>query len=154
MDSTHEMPPETPTERELMLRLIARGGAPDDDAAASAASAAHDACERVFRELSRWVGTGGSVALLRRALIESRAKHPVLAEIHIDYQSNVALQGVTESINEHGGAKLAQGLESLLESLIGLLGRLIGYDLAATFVERTALNDSPEAGNSIGRRDG
>jgi hypothetical protein len=151
MDSTHEMPPETPTERELMRHLIARGGAPDDDAAAAAA---HDACERAFRELSRWVGTGGSVALLRRALIEARAKYPVLAEIHIDDQSKVALQGVTESIQAHGGAELARGLESFLESLIGLLGRLIGYDLAATFVERSALNDSPEAGNSMGRREG
>ena len=151
MDSTDEMPPETPTERELMRRLIARGGAPDDDVAAATA---HDACERVFRELSRWVGTGGSVALLSRALIESRAKHPALAELRIDHQSSVALKGVAESIKAHGGAELARGLESLLESLIGLLGRLIGYDLAATFVERSALNDSPEAGNSMGRREG
>lgn len=134
-----------------MLRLIARGGAPDDDAGAAAA---HDACERAFRELSRWVGTGGSVALLRRALVESRAKHPVLAEISIDDQANVVLQGVAERIKEHGGAELARGLESLLESLIGLLGRLIGYDLAATFVERSALNDLPEVGNSMGRREG
>ncbi len=130
-----------------MRRLIPRERAPDDDAAAAAA---HDACERVFRELSIWMGTGGGVALLGRALVEARAQHPILAEIHADEQSKVALKGVTESIKAHGGAELVQGLESLLESLIGLLGRLIGYDLAATLVERSALNDSAEAGNFRG----
>ena len=151
MDSPHEMPSETPPERELMRRLVAREGAPDDDASAAAA---HDACERVFHELSRWVGTGGSAALLKRALVESRAKHPALAKVHVDDQSNLALQGVAESIKAHGSAELARGLESFLESLIGLLGRLIGYDLATTFVERSAQNDSPNAGNSMGRRKG
>jgi hypothetical protein len=152
MHHTHEMPPETPTERELLRRLIARDRAPDD--AAAAAAAAHDACDRVCRELSRWVGTGGSDALIGRALAEARAQHPVLAEVHIDNQSNVSLKGVAESIKVHNGADVARGLESFLESLIGLLGRLIGYDLAATFVDRSALNDSPEAGNYMGRRVG
>ena len=134
-----------------MRRLIAREREPDDDAAAAAA---HDACERVCRELSRWVGTGGSDALIGRALAEVRAQHPSLAEIHIDNPSNGALKGVAESIKAHGGADVAQGLESFLESLIGLLGRLIGYDLAATFVERSTLNESPDAGNFMGRRVG
>lgn len=152
MDHTHEMPPETPTERELMHRLIARERAPDD--AAAVAAAAQDACDRVCRELSRWVGTGGSVALIGRALTEARAQHPVLAEVHIDNQSSVSLKGLAEITKVHNGADVARGLESFLESLIGLLGRLIGYDLAATFVERSALNDLPKAGNSMGRREG
>ena len=146
------MPRETPTERALMLRLIAREREPDDANAAAAAS--HDACERVCHELSRWVGIGGSVALISRALADARAQHPVLADIHIANQPNGVLKGVAESIQAHGGADVARALEFFLESLIGLLGRLIGYDLAATFVERSALNESPEAENFTGRRKG
>lgn len=142
------MPPETSIERELMRRLVTHERAPDD--AAGAAAAAHAACDRMCRELSRLVGIEGSIALMSRALSEARAQHPVLAEVHIDDQSNVALGGVSEIIKAHGGADVARALEFFLESLIGLLGRLIGYDLAATFVERSALNDSPEAGNTWG----
>ncbi len=146
------MPPETPTERELLRRLIARERAPDE--ALDTAAAAQDACDRVCHELARWVGTGGSVALIGRALAEARAQHPILTDIQIDDHSSVAFKGVAESIKEHGAEVVARGLEAFLESLIGLLGRLIGYDLAATFVERSALNDSPAAGNSMGRRKG
>jgi hypothetical protein len=45
------------------------------------------------------------------------------------------LEGVPELIRTHGAAATAGALESLLLTLLGLLGRLIGDDMVMRLVE-------------------
>ena len=137
------MAPETPTVRQLTRRLLDRAGR-TDDAADAGATAALDACERVNRELCRWVGTNGCSALLARALTDARAGHPVLEEIRIADRSGPALEGVPECVRKHGAAATAAGLEMLLVTLLALLGRLIGDDMVMRLVEQVAEDRTPD----------
>ncbi|MGQ0712154.1 MAG: hypothetical protein ACT4PJ_00325 [Gemmatimonadaceae bacterium] len=147
------MSPQASTARELTRRLIARevsaGDAPD-----AFAEAAFRASERVDRELSRWVGSTGSLALINRALAEASHQHPVLREMRLDTRSATGVEAVAESVRTHGAAVTADGLESFLVALVGLLGRLIGDDLATAVVEQSASNDPRGEGNFTGQRTG
>lgn len=132
---------ETPTARQLTRRIIA-GEAPEDDSPDVAVAAAHTAGERLYRELARWLGATGCHALLTRALADARVEHPALAEIRVEHRSAPTLEGVADSVRAHGAAAVAAGLESLLVTLLELLGRLIGDDMAARLVEASAANHS------------
>jgi hypothetical protein len=133
------MSPGTPGVRELTRRLVAReattGDAPD-----VAAAAVQAACERTYQTLSRWLGANGSYALFTRALAQAQAEHPLLRDVRFRTQSEPGLEGVTESIQVHGAAAVAAGLESVLVGLIELLGRLVGHDMAARLVEQSVPN--------------
>jgi hypothetical protein len=85
-----------------------------------------------------------------RALAEARSEHPLLAGISI-HASDPALDGLPDSIQTHGAAATAAALESLLVTLLGLLGRLIGDDMVATLVEPVERSASI-AERTIGRR--
>lgn len=137
------MAPETPTIRQLTRRLLDRAGGPDDAADAGAA-AALDASELAYRELCRWVGTNGCLALLARALADARAGHPVLEEIRIANRSEPGLEGVPECVRKHGAAATAEGLEMLLVTLLELLGRLIGDDMVMRLVEQVVQDRTPD----------
>ena len=147
------MESETPTLQQLTSRLIAReeGTRDTPDALVGAAQAA---CERLNRELSRWVGANGSLALFTRALAEARAQHPVLAEVRIRTRSAASLEGVPETVQKHGAAATADGLTSLLVTLLELLGRLIGDDMVMRLVEQGNQNDSRNGERLGGRRAG
>ena len=123
--------------RQLTRRLVARGGAqsytPD-----GSVGAAQAAVERTYHELARILGPTGSRALLTRALAQAQTEHPILEEIRIGGHAAPALEDVTALARAHGGPAVAAGLEALLESVIGLLGRLIGPDVVARLVERGA----------------
>ena len=129
------MEPETPRLQQLTSRLIAREESSRDTPDAMVA-AVQAACERLNRELSRWVGANGSLALFTRALAEARAQHPVLAEIRIRTRSEATLEGVAETVQKHGAPATADGLTSLLVTLLELLGRLIGDDMVMRLVEQ------------------
>jgi hypothetical protein len=147
------MAPVTPTVQQMTSRLIARepGSRDTPDATVAAAQAA---CERLNRELSRWVGANGSLALFTRALAEARAAHPVLAAIRVRTRSQASLEGVPETIQKHGAAATADGLTSLLATLLELLGRLIGDDMVMRLVEQGNQNDMQDGERLGGRRAG
>jgi hypothetical protein len=42
----------------------------------------------------------------------------------------------------HGAAAAAAGLEAALETLVGLLGRLIGEDMAAQLIEASTTSET------------
>ncbi|MDQ3699209.1 MAG: hypothetical protein M3373_14485 [Gemmatimonadota bacterium] len=130
------MSPATPGARELTRRLVAREAA-QGDAPDIAAGAVHAACERAYQALSRWLGANGALALFTRALAQAQAGHPLLRNIRLRTRSEFGLEGVTESIQVHGAAAVAAGLESLLVALLELLGRLVGDDMAARLVEQS-----------------
>jgi len=126
---------------DLARRLVARETA-NGDAADGAARAAQAACERTYRELTRTVGPTGSLALLTRALAQAQSKHPLLREVRIGRVSERALDGVTDALEAHGASDVAAGLEAVLEQLVNLLGRLIGYDMVPRLVEQNAPLDT------------
>lgn len=136
------MPSEALNARELTRRLVAR--APRSDGPNRAALAAQVACERTYRDLTRWLGPSGSHALLTRALAQAQAEHPFLKEIHIGRRSEPGLDGVTGIVQAHGATAVAAGLEAVLEKLLGLLGRLIGDDMAGQLVEQSRTNEKQD----------
>ncbi|HVD60414.1 MAG TPA: hypothetical protein VNC11_06040 [Gemmatimonadaceae bacterium] len=94
------------------------------------------ALERLYLDLSRWVGLDGCHALFTRALADAREKQQSLEEITLHARSTPYLQGVTAAVEKEGSAKTAAALEAMLVVLIELLGRLIGIDMAANLIER------------------
>ena len=133
------MPLEAPAAAELTRRLITWQRAPIMDPAA-AVTAARDACEWISLEFSRWVGPRGYEALMSRALSETRSGHVALDEIRYDVRSDPVLNGVEESIQQHGTDATAKALEALVEMILSLLTRLIGGEIVTTLVERSMEN--------------
>ncbi len=121
--------------RELTQRLIARAAVPAD-ATDRAALVAHAACEHASAELSTSLGTLGFKALLMRALKQAEARHPLLSEVRVGERSPDMLLGTAEMVEKHGAVAVAAGLEATLETMMTLLGRLIGVDVVARLVER------------------
>jgi hypothetical protein len=90
-------------------------------------------CAQLDAGLARWVGSEGYRVLLDRALGLTRAEHPVL--------NNVSCRGgdelvVTAAVRAHGAAEVAAGMVTLLATLIDLLGRIIGEEMAVQLLER------------------
>jgi hypothetical protein len=129
--------------RELTRRLVARAVL-KSDGPDSAALAAQVACERTYRDLARFLGQNGAQALLTRAVAVAVVEHPVLKEIRIGRRSEPSADGVRGLVQVHGVSAIAAGLEALLETLLGLLGRLIGDDMAAQLVEQNATNETQD----------
>lgn len=139
------MSPETPGTRDLLRRLIGRDAARSDPPD-RAVAAAHDACERVHRELGRWLGVQGCHALFTRALAQARVAHPVLGGLRLRAGSEPALDGVCEIVAAHDAVAAAAALEALLAALLALLGRLVGDDMATRLVAGSLPEPAPEAG--------
>lgn len=140
------MPPHTVNVRDVTRRLIARAaaesGAPD-----GAAVAVHRACERAYRGLTKWVGPTGSHTLLGRSLAEAQRAHPILKDVRVGDAAD-GLEGVAELVQKNGSAAVAKALEAVLETLLELLSRLIGNDMAARLVE----HDTPIQGEEEGEQ--
>lgn len=133
------MAPATQPARQLATRLIDRERASGDPPGATAI-AVHAACERVYRNLTRWVGADGARGLFVRALAEVQPKHPILSGITVDMPAAGAMEGIPESIRTHGDTPVAAALDSLLVALLALLARLIGDDMVVKLVEPTERN--------------
>jgi hypothetical protein len=123
--------------RDLTRRLVTHA-AVQSDAPDGAVLAVQAACERTLRELARSLGPAGARALLTRAIAQAQDAHPVLGEIHIGNHSEPGLDGMASLIQAHGAPAVVAGLEAVLETLLGLLGRLIGHDMVARLVEQSA----------------
>jgi hypothetical protein len=82
------------------------------------------------------VGPDGCHALLTRARAQAQADHTALDQIHVRAGSEPCIHGVAEAIMAHGDAATAKALEAMLISLVELLGRLIGDDMATKLIER------------------
>jgi len=125
--------------RQTATRLIDRERASGAESGATAV-AVHAACERVYRNLARWVGVSGARGLFVRALSEVQPKHPMLSGISVHVPAAGAMEGIPESILTHGDTPVAAALDSLLVALLALLTRLIGDDMVVKLLEPTELN--------------
>lgn len=134
--SSHTPSGNVPAAREIVRRLI--GGRPHKQQRGdTAARAAASACDSLYRELSRWVGSDGCHALFARALAETRPQYPALEKIQLRPRSEPYIEGVADSIMARGDPETAEALESMLIRLVELLGRLIGDDMAGKLIART-----------------
>ena len=119
----------------------------------SVARAAAAACDQLYRELSRWVGPDGCHALFTRALAQARTEYPALGQIQLHARSEPYIDGVAEAIMAHGDPATSEALESMLISLVELLGRLIGDDMAMKLIERSLAASESAGETSDGRRE-
>jgi hypothetical protein len=127
------MTPEPRTPRELARVLVGRRTARGDDREPSPATP-RVVCERLFTELSRWVGTDGSYALFTRAMSTARAAHPALRCLVLNARADLLMEGLADAVHAYGETAVVDGLEAMLVVLIELLGLLIGDDMAVTLV--------------------
>ncbi|HVS61476.1 MAG TPA: hypothetical protein VHE82_12355 [Gemmatimonadaceae bacterium] len=141
-----------PPARQIAHRLIdsRRSERAGGDTAARAAAAA---CDHLYRELSRWVGSDGSNALFTRALAQARTEYPALERIQLRPQSEPYIDGLAETIMAHGDAAATEALESMLAHLVELLGRLIGDDMAMKLIERSLAASERGDATTDGRRE-
>jgi hypothetical protein len=121
---------------------------PDSRARAGAA-----ACDDLYRDLARWVGTDGCHALFTRALAEARTESTALGQIQLRPRSEPYVDGVAGDIMAHGDPAVAEGLESMLVRLVELLGRLIGDDMATKLIDRSMAASGSGDRTSDGRRE-
>jgi hypothetical protein len=136
--------------RKIARRLVDRRRS-ERAGADSAARAAVSACEHLYRELSRWVGSDGCHALFTRALAQAQAEYPALEQIQLRPRSDPYIDGVAATIMAHGDAATAEAFESVLVHIVELLDRLIGDDMAMKLIERSLTgserDDRPPASN-------
>jgi hypothetical protein len=132
---------DTPSETNSAARGIAHrlivSSRPDGQSGDSPARTAAAACDRLYRELSRWVGRDGCHALFTRALAQARMEHPALRTIQLHARAEPYIDGVAETIIAQGDPATAEALEAMLVSLVELLGRLIGDDMAMKLIGRS-----------------
>jgi hypothetical protein len=147
----------SPSEKDSAARTIAHrliaSGRSDGGGGDSRARAAAAACDRLYRELSRWVGRDGCHALFSRALAQARIDHPALGKIQLRARAEPYIDGVAETIIAQGDPATAQALEAMLVSLVELLGRLIGDDMAMKLIERSLGASEGRGSNSESRRE-
>lgn len=128
--------PDTVPAREIARRLI-NSRHPERKGADSRARAAAAACDDLYRDLSRWVGSDGCHALFTRALAQAQLEYATLDRVQLRPGSEPYIDGVAETIMGLGDAATAEALESMLVHLVELLGRLIGDDIATKLIERS-----------------
>jgi hypothetical protein len=110
------------------------GAAGDTTEPEDVAAAAARLCAQLSAGLGRWIGSEGYRALLDRALALARAEHPALGSLSYDRGE----QPVTPAdVRAHGPSKVAAGMVALVATLIELLGRMVGEEMAVRLVEQT-----------------
>jgi hypothetical protein len=120
--------------RRLWASAAGDASAPEDVAAAAARL-----CAQLSAGLGRWIGGEGYRALLDRSLALARAEHPALGSLSCDRGD----QPVTPAaVRSHGAAEVAAGMVALVATLIEVLGRMVGEEMAVRLVEQTG-NPSP-----------
>jgi hypothetical protein len=84
--------------------------------------------------LGRWIGVDGYRALLTRTRAEIRTNHPVLAELSCLGDEEAATGAALQA---HGAGAVAAGMIALLTTMIDLLGRIMGEEMALHLVEQS-----------------
>jgi hypothetical protein len=130
-------------------RLLIDRRRPQRKESDSDAGVVADACNDLYRGLSRWVGRDGCDALFTRALAQARAGVATLDQVQLRPGADPYVEGVAESVVSHGDSMVAEALESMLVHLIEVLARLIGSDMATKLIERSvaALGDPEPTSN-------
>jgi hypothetical protein len=130
--------PPVPTSVEIARRLIARGAESGNGGEPKSAGAAlQRTCVRVAERLRDSMGEDGCNALIARALARTEGGHPALKNIRRLDEGGIYLDGVIASIETYGVVEVTASVEALLASLVDVLARLIGEDMAARIIDDT-----------------
>lgn len=132
--SADQLRSKSPDARELVQNLIELEAEAQSDDAPASADAALATSDRLYRELSRWVGTSGCHALFTRALADARSSHPLLIGVRLQNDTQPHFEGTAEIIEAFGASATAEAVEAVLVALVELLGRLIGDDMAMKLI--------------------
>jgi hypothetical protein len=123
--------------RDLAHQLVSRAARHSEEPMGSA-NTAFTACQAAYRALSRSIGATGAHALLARSLAEASRAHPLLREIRVDDNGTSGQDGLKAAVESHGSPAAAAGLEALLEILLSLLGRFVGFDMVVRLVAQAS----------------
>ena len=130
----------SPTATEVARRHWARA-AGDTNMLEEVAAAAERTCTQLQAGLARWVGTEGYRALIDRALLLARAEHPALGCLSCHGGDEPA---TTAAVRAHSAAEVATGMVALVATLIDLLSRIVGEEMAVELVNQ-AVTRAPVA---------
>lgn len=134
---------------EAARRLWSRDGL-DANAPEDVSAAADRICRSLRTGLGRWIGDDGYRALLRRAIEQERAKHPVVTEL--PWHDGTPGQS-RAAAGAHGAPAVRDGVLAVTASLIGFLSRVVGENMAVQLVEQTSSRQAP-GDTTEGGRDG
>ena len=123
---------------EVARRHWARAGG-DTSTPEEVAATAERTCTQLQAGLARWVGTEGYRALLHRALLLARAEHPALGSLTC-HGGDQPL--TTAAVRAHSAAEVTAGIVALVVTLIDLLSRVVGEEMAVQLVNQ-AMATSP-----------
>lgn len=126
-----------PSARELVRNLIDLEIDARDDEVLAEPGATLVTAERLYHELSQWVGGVGCYALFTRALADAQLSHPLLTGLRLQNNAQPYIGGTAEIIQAYGASPTDQALEAMLVTLVEILGRLIGDDMAMTLILRS-----------------
>jgi hypothetical protein len=139
------MKPHSPAAHETARRLLARETSAAGDPA-MVAEAMQRALVRVRANLCDSVGDDGCNALLARALARTESDYPALRGIRTPNNGAIHLDGVPTIVEAHGVVPVTAAVEALLASLVDVLGRLIGEDMAMKLLDHDLPVPSPDGG--------
>jgi hypothetical protein len=123
---------------EVARRHWARAGG-DTSTPEEVAATAERTCTQLQAGLARWVGTEGYRALIDRALLLARAEHPALGSLSC-HGGDQPL--TTAAVRAHSAAEVTAGIVALVVTLIDLLSRVVGEEMAVQLVNQ-AMAASP-----------
>jgi hypothetical protein len=118
------------------------------------ATAAERLCVGLHSGLVRWIGSDGFQSLFQRALALSRPGHSWLA--HLRWGPGVPPAPPPDETG-HGPADVADAMVALIGTLVHLLGRITGEEMATRLVENawiTGARPSPAEDSAKGSPDG
>ena len=118
----------TEVARHLWERAVDDSGAPQD-----VAVAATRMCTELRVGLTRWVGAMGYRALIDQALLLARAEHPELGTLSCHGGDEPV---TTAAVRAHSAAEVATGMVALVATLIDLLSRIVGEEMAVELVNQ------------------
>jgi hypothetical protein len=95
-------------------------------------------CARVSENVRDAMGDDGWNALLARAITQTESAHPVLSNIRRFNDGRVHLDRVVECVEANGAAAVTEAIEALFATLVDILGRLIGEDMAIRLIDPDA----------------
>ena len=140
------MPPISPAARAAAQRLLARASESGDGEAPDPVTTADRVYRAMGSTLTRWFGPFGYHALLVRALAETRRAHPALRAVSIKGPTDPRLEGIAHAAAAYGSTATVTALTDVVASVVELLGRLIGEDMAAKLIDAVM----PELRNAAG----
>jgi hypothetical protein len=141
-------------QRSATATEVARGfwahDAVDVNAPDEVSAAAERMCAQLQTGLTRWVGSAGYRTLVHRALELARPEHPALGNLSFEGKDG---EDIAAAVQSHGAAEVTAGIVALVATVIDLLSRIVGEEMAVELVKQ-AVATSPSGASNTGTEGG